>query len=77
MENPIKMGWFGGTIIFGYTHIYIDDERLVKNTRYLRDMQDPRHPSSKTLDDSCFHDPWGLLVAMTATVHITATWKKS
>ena len=22
MENPIKMGWFGGTIIFGNTHIY-------------------------------------------------------
>ena len=21
MENPIKMGWFGGTIIFGNTHI--------------------------------------------------------
>ena len=21
MENPIKMGWFGGTIIFGNAHI--------------------------------------------------------
>ena len=21
MENPIKMGWFGGTTIFGNTHI--------------------------------------------------------
>ena len=23
MENPIKMGWFGGTTIFGNTHIYM------------------------------------------------------
>ena len=23
MENPIKTGWFGGTTIFGNTHIYI------------------------------------------------------
>ena len=22
MENPIKNGWFGGTIIFGNTHMW-------------------------------------------------------
>ena len=23
MENPIKMGWFGGTTIFGNIHLYV------------------------------------------------------
>ena len=28
MENPIKMGWFGGTIIFGNTHV--NDRNIFK-----------------------------------------------
>ena len=28
IENPIKMGWFGGTIIFGNTHMYFFSQPL-------------------------------------------------
>ncbi len=28
MENPVKNRWFGGTMIFGNTHLYFKVERM-------------------------------------------------
>ena len=36
MENPIKIGWFGDTIIFGNTHMFFQEKNICEHFTHIK-----------------------------------------